>query len=306
MQLKSLTKVALVCAIGVFSPWTMAAPSESLKSQMQTMGKIKEVKPFQGGLTSWILEAPNGKNAVFYTTADEQVILHGTAWNAKNKANISNPLKAAAKELNKPKLNASSSSNVSSSANIKDAYNHPVFRAIKTLSGIKEGKGGENETVYIIYDPRCTYCHQTFDHTRSYVSSGATIKWIPALVLNQSENGKQLAAGILRNPNVNTLNKAFNGSDAEINSLKVIPTAAELQTLEKHLGALQSIFYYHEDIVAMPQEEKEQRAAMRQKGLTPEPINPGVPVAIFVNKRTGKVEARRGTSDLATLDYIFK
>lgn len=67
--------------------------------------------------------------------------------------------------------------------NLASAYNHPVFKAVKTLSGFKEGKANDNNTVYIIYDPRCKYCHETFNLSRSYVKSGATIKWIPALVL---------------------------------------------------------------------------------------------------------------------------
>ena len=53
-------------------------------------------------------------------------------------------------------------------------------------------------------------------------------------------------------------------------------------------------------------EDREQREAIRSAGQKPQPLTAGVPVAIFVNKKTGKVEARRGTSETATLDYIFK
>ena len=56
----------------------------------------------------------------------------------------------------------------------------------------------------------------------------------------------------------------------------------------------------------MPKEDREQREAIRSAGQKPQPLTAGVPVAIFVNKKTGKVEARRGTSETATLDYIFK
>ena len=302
MYLNTLKKIVATCAISIITTYSYSAPSQALTSKMQTMGKVKEVKAFKGGLTSWILEAPNGKNAVFFTTADESVILHGTAWDAANKKNISDPLKIAAKKLN----TTNSRPQVQATNNLTNAYNHPVFKAIKTLSGFKEGKGSENDTVYIIYDPRCKYCHETFNLTRSYIKAGATIKWIPALVLNQSENGKQLAAGILRNPSVSTLNKAFNGSDAEINSVKVIPTPEELSELNKHLGALQSIFFYHEDIVAMPQDERELRDAAKKNGQSLPPLTAGVPVAIYVNKKTGTVEARRGTSESSVLDYIFK
>ncbi len=40
------------------------------------------------------------------------------------------------------------------------------FKAVKTLSGFKEGKANDNNTVYIIYDPRCKYCHETFNLSR--------------------------------------------------------------------------------------------------------------------------------------------
>lgn len=301
MYLNTLSKIVATCAISIITTYSYAAPSHTLTSKMQTMGKVKEVKQFKGGLTSWILEAPNGKNAVFFTTADESVILHGTAWEAATKKNISDPLKIAAKKLNTTNLQTAKKP-----INLADGYNHPVFKAIKTLSGIKEGKANENDTVYIIYDPRCKYCHETFNLTRNYVKAGATIKWIPALVLNQSENGKQLAAGILRNPTIKTLNKAFNGTDDEINSVKVIPTPKELAELDKHSGALNSIFYYHEDIVAMPQDERELREASKKNGQSLPPLTAGVPVAIYVNKKTGKVEARKGTSETSVLDYIFK
>ena len=74
----------------------------------------------------------------------------------------------------------------------------------------------------------------------------------------------------------------------------------------KHLGALQSIFFYHEDIVAMPKDEKDLRDASKRNGQSVPPLTAGVPVAIFVNKKIGQVEARRGTSESTVLDYIFK
>lgn len=70
----------------------------------------------------------------------------------------------------------------------------------------------------------------------------------------------------------------------------MIPTPQELAELDKHLGALQSIFFYHEDIVAMPKEDREQREAIRSAGQKPQPLTAGVPVAIFVNKRLEKLK----------------
>ena len=98
MLLNNFTKIVASCAISIITISTYAAPAQDLTSKMQKMGKVKEVKPFSGGLTSWILEAPNGKNAVFFTTSDEKVILHGTAWDSATKKNISEPLKLTAKK----------------------------------------------------------------------------------------------------------------------------------------------------------------------------------------------------------------
>lgn len=281
-----------------------AAASDSLTKRMQELGTIIETKPFQGGLNSWILKAPNGKHSVFYTTADEKVLINGTVWDSLSKSNISDSNKNKAKALN-------TATNTQVNANTKNqsavnGYSHPVFTAVKHLKGIKEGKGSDNDTVYIVFDPRCTYCHQAFNNSRSYVARGATIKWIPTLALGESASALQISAGLLRSNSIKTLEKSFNGTDAEINSVKAIPSSSESASINQSLEYLKSAFFFHEDVIAMPADERAQRDAIRKNNPAAlSPLNPGVPAAVFINKRTGKVEIRKGVSETETLNYIF-
>lgn len=301
---KSLVSAACAFLVLISGNTIAAGPSDNLTKRMQALGTIVETKPFSGGLNSWILKAPNGKHSVFYTTADEKVLINGTAWDSVSKKNISDPLKNKAKALN-----ATANTQASTTAknqNVSNGYSHPVFTAVKHLKGIKEGRGNDNDTVYIIFDPRCTYCHQAFNNSRSYVAKGATIKWIPALALGESASALQISAGLLRSNSIKSLEKSFNGTDSEINSVKAIPTSSESASINQSLEYLKSAFFFHEDVIAMPADERAQRDAIRKNNpdaLTP--LNPGVPAAIFVNKRTGKVEVRKGVSETETLNYIF-
>ncbi len=51
------------------------------------------------------------------------------------KKNISEPLKLTAKKMNTPARQPTASV-----GNLASAYNHPVFKAVKTLSGFKRGE----------------------------------------------------------------------------------------------------------------------------------------------------------------------
>lgn len=66
----------LVLAItSLISGVALAAPSENLKSQMATLGNIKEVKETESkGIYAWYLEK-NGKTLVVYNTPDEKSFL---------------------------------------------------------------------------------------------------------------------------------------------------------------------------------------------------------------------------------------
>lgn len=287
---KALIPLALIAISGA----SMAAPSASLKKQMAEMGSVQKVEPFVSGLTAWTIKAKNQKEAIFFTTADEKTIIHGTVYNAKDKKNLSNQLK-------QNKIKPQGQKQILSSAK---GYDHEVFKAVKKLHGVVDGNKENPNTVYVLYDPRCLYCHQAFNKTREYVKNGASIKWIPLLAINQSENGKQMAAGLLRKNSIEAINSAFNGSDKEKNSIKVIPTSKELETINLHNEFLKAVFFHHEDIVIVPHDEKMERKNLREKGLTPPPLKPGVPLAIFVNKQ-GVLEARRGISEDIALQYIF-
>lgn len=68
------------------------------------------------------------------------------------------------------------------------------MKTVDSLAGVKEGKGGIGDTVYIIIDPRCPYCREAYNLTRAYAAKGHSIKWIPSAALGNPEDGVPLAA----------------------------------------------------------------------------------------------------------------
>jgi len=73
--------------------------------------------------------------------------------------------------------------------------------AAEQLAGVKEGRGKVEDTLYIIFDPRCSACRYIYTETRAHVANGRTVKWIPIIALGDTAKGESLSATILqRNP----------------------------------------------------------------------------------------------------------
>lgn len=67
-----------------------------------------------------------------------------------------------------------------------------LIKFVDGLSGYKEDSSvGPESTLYVVYDPRCPYCHQFFDTTRTLKlkEKGITIKWLPTLALGEARVG---------------------------------------------------------------------------------------------------------------------
>ena len=281
-----------------------AAPSESLKKKMAALGNVKEIKETDSkGIYAWYLEK-NGKTLVLYSTPDEKYFIKGTLYDINNKKVVSDKyakesLKYASDDFRNKILSAKGNFTVTNPEpdslklskseeaafnvgymNIK--WNKPqipeALKLVNSLAGAKEGNGKPEDTLYIIYDPRCPWCHRTFEATRPYVAKGYSIKWIPTLALGKkSETALSLAAAPLHN--INLLTASFEKKDS----------AKSIQATQKNKDDLEQNFQF---LLAYFKKVKPSE-------------NPTVPIGIFLDKTSGKVTDIQGLQDREILELLF-
>ena len=243
-----------------------------------------------GGLTAWTVEK-NGRRVVLYTTSDGQAIISGVVWDSISGRNLSDqfatgmpsvPL-AVANAVPPSPVPPSSVASAQPVGALVGTFTGSLPESIKTidaLAGVKEGKGGAADTLYVIYDPRCPYCRKAYSATREYVKRGFTIKWIPAMALGNPGQGIPLAASVLqaRPSEQKDMLRRVLGEKEEI---PAVPTKATQEALKRNLE-----FFF---------------AAFKNNGVD----QAGVPVAFFLDKRTGKPRMMTGVSELPVIEAVF-
>jgi len=246
-----------------------------------------------GGLTAWTVEK-NGHRVVLYTTSDSQAIISGVVWDSMTGRNLSDTFNAATLSIAPPvggvAAPAMSPVPVVAPASVAPTlpalvgkYSGPIpesIKAIDSLTGIKEGSGGQADTMYVIFDPRCPYCRKAYATTRDYVKRGFTIKWIPTLALGNPEQGRPMAATVLQakaGDQADVLRRVL-GNHEEMHT---VPTKATDEALDRSLS-----FFF---------------AAFKTNGLD----QAGVPVAFFLDKHTGKPRMMTGVSEAPVIQAIF-
>jgi hypothetical protein len=260
-------------------------------------GRIVNARPVGlGGLTAWTVEK-NGHQVVLFSTPDSAVLFTGVAWNAETGTNISDaflpgaaqaasplsaspPVAAAAAAPVAPMMSPVAAPNVREAAAMDGSFKGAIpesMKTVDTLAGVKEGKGGIGDTVYIIIDPRCPYCRETYNLTRAYAAKGHSIKWIPSAALGNPADGVPLAATILQAKDQKTLARVL-GKHEQIRSE---PTPETVEHLSTNLAFL---------FAAFENNGKEQA---------------GVPAAFFIDHRTGKPRMMTGLSQAVVLEDIF-
>lgn len=293
----SLTLLSCLTSVAI------AAPSESLKTKMAAIGNVKEVRETDSkGIYAWYLEK-NGKTLVLYTTPDEKSFIKGTIYNVSDKKVVSDKyaiesLKYASEDFKNKTLSTNNKTfSASNQGEVKLSKSEDIafkigymnvkwdkpeipeaIRLLDSLAGAKEGSGKPQDTLYIIYDPRCPWCHRTFDATREYVKKGYTIKWLPTVALGKvTDEVISLAAAPLQNPK--SLSDSFAKKD-ELKKLKV--SDKNKADLEQNLQFLYAYF----------------------KKVKPSE-NPSVPIGIFLDKTTGKITDLQGLNEKPTLELLF-
>ncbi len=257
-------------------------------------GRIVSARPVGlGGLTAWTVEK-NGHQVVLFSTPDSAVLFTGVAWNAETGSNISDaflpgvaqavvappaaaPVAAAPAA---PQMSPVEAPNVREAAAMDGSFKGAIPESMKTvdsLAGIKEGKGGIGDTVYIIIDPRCPYCREAYNLTRAYAAKGHSIKWIPSAALGNPADGVPLAATILQTKDQKMLARVL-GNHEQVRSE---PSPETVEQLSTNLAFLFAAFEHN---------GKEQA---------------GVPAAFFIDHRTGKPRMMTGLSQAVVLEDIF-
>jgi len=284
-----------------------AAPATQAQQELDDLtaqrvsryGRIVNARPVGlGGLTAWTVEK-NGHQVVLFSTPDSAVLFTGVAWNAESGANISDAFLPGAAQVAStapapapaaaavapaapaaPMMSPVVAPNVREAAAMDGSFKGAVPESMKTvdsLAGVKEGKGGIGDTVYIIIDPRCPYCREAYNLTRAYAAKGHSIKWIPSAALGNPEDGVPLAATILQAKDQKTLARVL-GKHEQIRSE---PSPETVEQLSTNLAFL---------FAAFANNGKEQA---------------GVPAAFFIDHRTGKPRMMTGLSQAVVLEDIF-
>lgn len=256
---------------------------------IQRYGNIVDRRPLgAGGLTAWTVEK-NGRRVVLYTTADGQAVISGIVWESLSGRNLSDQFIPNNLPNVKAPLGGSgaaapqAAASATQGAALVGKYSGAIPESIKTidtLAGIKEGKGGQADTLYVIFDPRCPYCRKAYNFTREYVKRGFTIKWIPAVVLGNPPQGTALAATILQatpQQQADVLRRVL-GNKEEVASQA---TKATIEALDRNAAFFFAAF----------QNNRVEQA--------------GVPAAFFLDKRTGKPRMMTGISELPVIEEVF-
>lgn len=255
-----------------------AQPADALDAAVvvSRYGTITESRPVGvGGLTAWTVEK-GGRKVVLYTTGDAEAIFTGIVWNAATGRNLSDQFSSVNVAQGGVRAPSAAPNPVRSSAFDGDftAEIPESMKTVDSLAGFKEGDGDIANTLYIIIDPRCPYCRSAYDISREYVKRGFSIKWIPTVALGDPANGLPLAATLLQSEDPDAIDRVLGHRQP----VKTQPTKETEDALSLNLAFMFAAF--------------EQNGAQQA----------GVPVAFFIDRRTGHPRMMTGVSERVVLE----
>lgn len=249
-----------------------------------SLGEIVDMREMpENNLTAWLILAPNGRQMTFYTTADGKNIFSGAVWDLATKQNINQVFDTdttvdtgANSSVGHPGQEVIQKNDGSSLLGKYTGQIPEAIKALDSLGGPKIGNGGPGETLYVIIDPRCPYCHQAYDSLKPYMDKGVTIKWIPTVALGQPEQGLPQANAVLHAKTRTELDKIMTDPKAYPRALE----GKDGEDLQRNLSFMFQAF--------------EQNGGQA-----------GVPAAFFVDKNTGQPRMMMGLSEEAVIQTIL-
>lgn len=160
---------------------------------------------------------------------------------------------------------------------------HPIVNILDELKGYKlDSSVAPEDTVYIIYDPRCPYCHELFEKTQTldFKKKGITVKWLPTIALGLDTIAEKKATIGLRAKNINEFAKAF---EDNVDTSGIDVTSKETDNLNENLAFLF---------------EASNQTFGQEYGVS-------VPATFFIDKETGTPNMMYGASDNEIFKQIF-
>lgn len=160
---------------------------------------------------------------------------------------------------------------------------HPIIDILAKLKGFKYDESvADADTVYIIYDPRCPYCHGLFEKINNIdlKAKQITIKWLPSLALGETEEAKKFAALGFDAKNIEEFATGFN-SKTDVSG--VTATTAHQDAINENTAFL---------FEASDQTFGKDYAK-------------SVPAVFFIDKKTGAPHMMYGASDDSIFRQIF-
>lgn len=244
--------------------------------------KVLSYQKAAGGLNVWQVQR-GGTKTVFYTSPDNKVLMSAVLWDAATGVNLSDNYitrDMLVMPSDVPALTGTPQALPDMTPTGTLTKMSQEIKGVATLYGIKEGKAAADKTLYIMFDPRCKYCHNVYQKTRAFVKAGGTIKWIPTTVLGDSYGGSSLVADIAQ---------ASNPLAALASTLSTPPRASGAarpnEATKKAIAENEAYFF---------------AAFKMNKGAG----EAGVPVAFFETKN-GSPQMVGGVDDEALLAKIF-
>ena len=283
-------------------------PQDQVKAKVATFGEVVSSEPLgDTGMTAWVLK-PKGtnQNAIFYSTKDGKAFIDGTIFNIADGKDLTTPLLA---KNNIAPATAPNTDPQTVTATPVSATGHPtpeqvvtqstegeplgefkgtvpeVIKVLDSMPGYKEDKSMKPEdTVYVVYDPRCPYCHKLYEMTRNvdFKGKNITIKWLPTVALGQSNGKDEIARQAA------FAFEAKDGADFGCTFSQEKPLAAKFGDQETQaLGLNLSLLY---------------EAADKTYGKD---APKAVPAVFYLNKKNGLPKMIYGSTDPAVFKIIF-
>jgi len=150
--------------------------------------KVIDAQKGPSGLKIWTIEN-KGLRTVVYSTPDDKTIIAGQMWDGVTGANLSDRYLAplAAAQATQAAAAAPQPAAVKSGEVPKPILN------ISKLRGFSMGPNtAVDKVVYVMFDPRCPYCHQAYQSAKALVAKGYSFKWIPIVTLPHNDQKAQL------------------------------------------------------------------------------------------------------------------
>lgn len=261
--------------------------NETVKAAVEKFGTVQEQQTI-GNITANVVKTDNGQ-ALIYSTQDGKNLIMGDVYDLDGKPVFEELLQ---KMYNTPLAGEGTSADTApaTTGQVLGEYKGEVpevFTYLESLGGFKEdATKGPADTVYVVYDPRCPYCHELFRKTRGLdlAAKGVTIKWLPTLALGNSKG---------------------EGSDAEKLAVKGLHI--------KDITELENTFGRNPDVPDI-QVTKEDRDKLSENlamlfGSVEELHGPNapkaVPTAFYLDKSTGKPRLLVGPNEDSALKTIF-